>query len=56
MSVFSFHPVKTITTGEGGAVVTSDGELHVGCGLCATMALSGTHRASSAATHARMAA
>jgi UDP-4-amino-4,6-dideoxy-N-acetyl-beta-L-altrosamine transaminase len=27
MSVFSFHPVKTITTGEGGAVVTSDGEL-----------------------------
>jgi perosamine synthetase len=27
MSVFSFHPVKTITTGEGGAVVTNDGEL-----------------------------
>jgi UDP-4-amino-4,6-dideoxy-N-acetyl-beta-L-altrosamine transaminase len=27
MSVFSFHPVKTITTAEGGAVVTNDGEL-----------------------------
>ena len=27
MSVFSFHPVKTITTGEGGAVVTNDFEL-----------------------------
>jgi UDP-4-amino-4,6-dideoxy-N-acetyl-beta-L-altrosamine transaminase len=27
MSVFSFHPVKTITTGEGGAVVTNDSEL-----------------------------
>jgi UDP-4-amino-4,6-dideoxy-N-acetyl-beta-L-altrosamine transaminase len=27
MTVFSFHPVKTITTGEGGAVVTDDGDL-----------------------------
>lgn len=27
MTTFSFHPVKTITTGEGGAVVTNDGEL-----------------------------
>jgi perosamine synthetase len=27
MSVFSFHPVKPITTGEGGAVVTNDDEL-----------------------------
>jgi perosamine synthetase len=27
MSVFSFHPVKTMTTGEGGAVVTNDAEL-----------------------------
>ena len=27
MSVFSFHPVKTITTGEGGAIVTNDDEL-----------------------------
>jgi UDP-4-amino-4,6-dideoxy-N-acetyl-beta-L-altrosamine transaminase len=27
MSVFSFHPVKTITTAEGGAVVTNDAEL-----------------------------
>lgn len=27
MSVFSFHPVKTITTGEGGMVVTDDEEL-----------------------------
>ena len=27
MSVFSFHPVKAIATGEGGAVVTNDGDL-----------------------------
>lgn len=27
MCVFSFHPVKTITSGEGGAVVTNDAEL-----------------------------
>jgi dTDP-4-amino-4,6-dideoxygalactose transaminase len=27
MTVFSFHPVKTITTGEGGMVVTDDDEL-----------------------------
>ncbi len=27
MTVFSFHPVKTITTGEGGAVLTNDAEL-----------------------------
>jgi UDP-4-amino-4,6-dideoxy-N-acetyl-beta-L-altrosamine transaminase len=27
MCVFSFHPVKSITTGEGGAVVTNDGDL-----------------------------
>jgi UDP-4-amino-4,6-dideoxy-N-acetyl-beta-L-altrosamine transaminase len=27
-TVFSFHPVKTITTGEGGAVVTNDQELY----------------------------
>ena len=27
MAIFSFHPVKTITTGEGGAVLTNDGEL-----------------------------
>lgn len=28
MTVFSFHPVKTITTGEGGAVTTNCPELH----------------------------
>ena len=28
MTVFSFHPVKHITTGEGGAVTTSDQELY----------------------------
>jgi len=28
MTVFSFHPVKIATTGEGGAVLTSDPELH----------------------------
>jgi perosamine synthetase len=27
MTTFSFHPVKTITTGEGGAIVCNDGEL-----------------------------
>lgn len=27
MAMFSFHPVKNITTGEGGMVVTDDGEL-----------------------------
>lgn len=28
MSVFSFHPIKTITTGEGGAVTTNDQRLY----------------------------
>jgi UDP-4-amino-4,6-dideoxy-N-acetyl-beta-L-altrosamine transaminase len=28
LTVFSFHPVKTITTGEGGAVTTNDTELY----------------------------
>ena len=28
MTVFSFHPVKTITTGEGGAVTTNDPDLY----------------------------
>ncbi|MFA5123127.1 UDP-4-amino-4,6-dideoxy-N-acetyl-beta-L-altrosamine transaminase [Zavarzinia sp.] len=28
MTVFSFHPVKTITTGEGGAVTTNDPRLY----------------------------
>lgn len=28
MTVFSFHPVKTITTGEGGAVTTNDKSLY----------------------------
>jgi dTDP-4-amino-4,6-dideoxygalactose transaminase len=28
MTVFSFHPVKIATTGEGGAVLSSDPELH----------------------------
>ena len=28
MAVFSFHPVKPITTGEGGAVLTNDEELY----------------------------
>ena len=27
LSVFSFHPVKPITTGEGGMIITRDGEL-----------------------------
>ena len=27
MSVFSFHPVKTITTGEGGVITTNSKEL-----------------------------
>ena len=41
MTVFSFHPVKTITTGEGGAVTTNDPELHAK--LCAFRA-HGTHK------------
>lgn len=28
LTVFSFHPVKTITTGEGGAITTNDTELY----------------------------
>jgi perosamine synthetase len=28
MTVFSFHPVKTMTTGEGGAITTNDDELY----------------------------
>lgn len=28
MAVFSFHPVKSITTGEGGAVLTNNAEFH----------------------------
>jgi len=28
MTVFSFHPVKTITSGEGGAITTNDKELY----------------------------
>ncbi|MCG8572051.1 MAG: UDP-4-amino-4,6-dideoxy-N-acetyl-beta-L-altrosamine transaminase [Spirochaetes bacterium] len=28
MTTFSFHPVKTITTGEGGAITTNDKELY----------------------------
>jgi len=28
MTCFSFHPVKTITCGEGGAITTNDDELH----------------------------
>jgi perosamine synthetase len=31
MAVFSFHPVKPITTGEGGAVLTNDGLLAARC-------------------------
>lgn len=28
MTVFSFHPIKSITTGEGGAILTNDGNYH----------------------------
>jgi 8-amino-3,8-dideoxy-alpha-D-manno-octulosonate transaminase len=31
MGIFSFDPVKTITTGEGGMVVTDDKELYINC-------------------------
>lgn len=31
MTTFSFHPVKTITTGEGGAIATNDAELAKRC-------------------------
>ena len=33
MTTFSFHPVKTITTGEGGAILTNDDELAERCRL-----------------------
>ena len=41
MTVFSFHPVKTITTGEGGAVTTNDQALYAK--LCALRA-HGVHK------------
>ncbi|MFC1521631.1 UDP-4-amino-4,6-dideoxy-N-acetyl-beta-L-altrosamine transaminase [Elusimicrobiota bacterium] len=28
ITVFSFHPIKAITTGEGGAIITSDKKIH----------------------------
>ena len=28
MTVFSFHPIKSITTGEGGAITTNDEEIY----------------------------
>ena len=28
MTVFSFHPIKSITTGEGGAITTNDREIY----------------------------
>jgi len=31
LGIFSFHPRKSITTGEGGAIVTNDGELAERC-------------------------
>ncbi len=33
MTTFSFHPVKTMTTGEGGAILTNDDELAERCRL-----------------------
>ena len=33
MTIFSFHPVKTITTGEGGIIVTNDRQLARKCRL-----------------------
>jgi perosamine synthetase len=33
MTTFSFHPVKTITTGEGGAILTNDDKLAERCRL-----------------------
>jgi perosamine synthetase len=33
MTIFSFHPVKTITTGEGGMIMTNDDELAAKCRL-----------------------
>ncbi len=33
MSVFSFHPVKMITTGEGGAITTNNKDLYEKCNL-----------------------
>lgn len=36
MTTFSFHPVKTMTTGEGGAITTNDDELAARCRLFRT--------------------
>ena len=33
MTVLSFHPVKSITSAEGGAVLTNDAQLHMRCQL-----------------------
>ncbi len=44
MSVFSFHPVKHITTGEGGMVTTNDGELAARLRLFRNHGVSSDHR------------
>lgn len=36
MTTLSFHPVKTVTSGEGGAILTNDEELYKRCRLYAT--------------------
>lgn len=41
MTVFSFHPVKTITTGEGGAVTTNDPDLYA---KLSALRAHGTHK------------
>ncbi len=41
MSTFSFHPVKTITGGEGGAILTNDDELYKKLILFRTHAITG---------------
>ena len=37
MAVFSFHPVKMITTGEGGAILTNDKKLDKALSLLRTL-------------------
>jgi perosamine synthetase len=44
MSVFSFHPVKHITTGEGGMVTTSDAQLAARLRLFRNHGISSDHR------------
>jgi perosamine synthetase len=44
LTVFSFHPVKHVTTGEGGMVVTSDADLAARCRTFRNHGITTDHR------------